>query len=286
MLMKRPVSRAPSVEEASNHLNWICSCRWGHYYCRRNIFFYPQRLDRFRGPCNFLSSGYLGLKRPESETDHSLSYSAEVKNVGAIPPLTHMSSWRDEYWAHRQRSLWRYSGNVRKNNMTEGLNIQCCADCRSQGSITELCSVLKASSKKALLFCEFKWKVLRDIFQRTRPTYIFVTCGTAVTSQYPHLVRGLLRGTLLALPGGAEEPTQDSCIWTPDAQSMKQGCYVRDRHSSTSSSARNLCSSWFLLILLSRQATTASFHILSNLQFTAIGHFSLYIQCSGGARVK
>jgi hypothetical protein len=31
-----------------------------------------------------------GIKRPGREADHSPPYSAEVKNGGAIPPLTHM----------------------------------------------------------------------------------------------------------------------------------------------------------------------------------------------------
>jgi hypothetical protein len=48
---------------------------------------------------------YLGLKRPGSKTDYSPSYSAEAKNDGAIPPLTHMSSWRDE--CELQRELTR-----------------------------------------------------------------------------------------------------------------------------------------------------------------------------------
>jgi hypothetical protein len=34
------------------------------------------------------------VKRPGRETDHSLQSSAEVKNSGAIPPLSHTSSWR------------------------------------------------------------------------------------------------------------------------------------------------------------------------------------------------
>jgi hypothetical protein len=34
------------------------------------------------------------MKLPWREDDHSLP-GAEVKNGGAIPPLSHMSSWRD-----------------------------------------------------------------------------------------------------------------------------------------------------------------------------------------------
>jgi hypothetical protein len=35
----------------------------------------------------------LGVKPPGCGADHSPPSSAEVKNVGAIPPLLHMSSW-------------------------------------------------------------------------------------------------------------------------------------------------------------------------------------------------
>jgi hypothetical protein len=34
-----------------------------------------------------------GLKRQEREAEHSLPSSAEVKNVGAIPPLPYVPSW-------------------------------------------------------------------------------------------------------------------------------------------------------------------------------------------------
>jgi hypothetical protein len=36
-----------------------------------------------------------GVKRTWREADHSPPSIAKVKNVGAIPPLPHMSSWRD-----------------------------------------------------------------------------------------------------------------------------------------------------------------------------------------------
>jgi hypothetical protein len=38
-----------------------------------------------------------GIKPKESEADYLTPYNAEVKNVGAIPPLPHMSSWRGGY---------------------------------------------------------------------------------------------------------------------------------------------------------------------------------------------
>jgi hypothetical protein len=36
------------------------------------------------------------VKRPGNEADHSPPSSAEVKNVGAIPPLPHTSLWRGD----------------------------------------------------------------------------------------------------------------------------------------------------------------------------------------------
>jgi hypothetical protein len=46
-----------------------------------------------------LSSGYRrifprGGNLPRRKADHSLLYSAEVKNDGAVPSLTYTSSWR------------------------------------------------------------------------------------------------------------------------------------------------------------------------------------------------
>jgi hypothetical protein len=46
----------------------------------------------------------LGVKRPVREADQSPPYIAEVKNGGVIPPLFHMSSWRDLY--HRRSSMF------------------------------------------------------------------------------------------------------------------------------------------------------------------------------------
>jgi hypothetical protein len=37
----------------------------------------------------------LGVKRKGHEIDHLLPSSAEVKNVGAIPPLPNKFSWRE-----------------------------------------------------------------------------------------------------------------------------------------------------------------------------------------------
>jgi hypothetical protein len=60
----------------------------------------PQISNRLLGPPSLLYSGYRGLylwrlKRQWRETDQLPPSSAEVKNGGAIPPLTHMPSWRD-----------------------------------------------------------------------------------------------------------------------------------------------------------------------------------------------
>jgi hypothetical protein len=38
-----------------------------------------------------------GVKRPGRKPDHSPRSSAEVKKVGAIPPLPRTSSWRNAY---------------------------------------------------------------------------------------------------------------------------------------------------------------------------------------------
>jgi hypothetical protein len=56
------------------------------------FFSTPQRPDGLCGPAN-LSSGYRGalsplVNRPESEADHSSSYS---ENSGAISPLIHIN---------------------------------------------------------------------------------------------------------------------------------------------------------------------------------------------------
>jgi hypothetical protein len=58
----------------------------------------PQSPHRLRGPPSLypMSAGRL-FRRLRSETDHSAPSSTEVKNGGAIPPLTHMSSWHSTY---------------------------------------------------------------------------------------------------------------------------------------------------------------------------------------------
>jgi hypothetical protein len=38
-----------------------------------------------------------GVKRPGREADYSLPSTAEIKNGGAVPPLSHASSWLDAY---------------------------------------------------------------------------------------------------------------------------------------------------------------------------------------------
>jgi hypothetical protein len=58
----------------------------------------PQRPDRLCGPPSVLSTGYRGhfprwTKRHSRVADHSISFGAEVKKTGAIPPLPYTSSW-------------------------------------------------------------------------------------------------------------------------------------------------------------------------------------------------
>jgi hypothetical protein len=58
----------------------------------------PQRPEQLLGPTQppiQRVPGPLspGVKMPVREADHSPPSSAEVKNGGAIPPLSHMSSW-------------------------------------------------------------------------------------------------------------------------------------------------------------------------------------------------
>jgi hypothetical protein len=64
----------------------------------KRFFFISHRPDRFWGPSSFLSDRYQelfsrGVKRLGREADHSSPSSAEIKNDGAIPPLTHTYSW-------------------------------------------------------------------------------------------------------------------------------------------------------------------------------------------------
>jgi hypothetical protein len=46
------------------------------------------------GPTQPLIQWLPGVKRQRREADHSPPTSAEVKNGGAIPPLSNTSSWR------------------------------------------------------------------------------------------------------------------------------------------------------------------------------------------------
>jgi hypothetical protein len=67
---------------------------WG-----KKLFSSPQCPDRLCGLTSLLSSGYRGpsrkgVKRPRREIDHSSPFSVQNKNVGAIPSLPRMSSWR------------------------------------------------------------------------------------------------------------------------------------------------------------------------------------------------
>jgi hypothetical protein len=57
-------------------------------------FFSPrERPDRLWGPPSLPSDGYQGLSPQGCEADHSPPSSAEVKKVGAISRISHVSSW-------------------------------------------------------------------------------------------------------------------------------------------------------------------------------------------------
>jgi hypothetical protein len=61
----------------------------------KRFFCSPQSQERLCGPPNRLSNGNTGSssegKAAGGEIDHSLSYSAEVKNGGAVPPFPRVS---------------------------------------------------------------------------------------------------------------------------------------------------------------------------------------------------
>jgi hypothetical protein len=55
---------------------------------KTGFFSTPQHPGRLWGPPNLLSNGYRGAKQPGREADHSPPSSTEVKNGGAISPLS------------------------------------------------------------------------------------------------------------------------------------------------------------------------------------------------------
>lgn len=67
----------------------------GSISSRVSDFCFPQRLNRLWGPPSCLSNGLgalsLGIKRTESETDHSFPSSAKFRNGGDLSPLSHTS---------------------------------------------------------------------------------------------------------------------------------------------------------------------------------------------------
>jgi hypothetical protein len=70
--------------------------------CCKRFFSSLQCPNRLWGSRSLLSNGNRGIfpwevKRPKREGDNSSPSSAEVKNDGAIPPLSNMSSWHGAY---------------------------------------------------------------------------------------------------------------------------------------------------------------------------------------------
>jgi hypothetical protein len=69
----------------------------------KRFFSFPQFQDWLWVPPSHLSNGnqelFPGIMRPRHEADRSPPSSAEVKNSGAIPPLTHASSWHGPFFS-------------------------------------------------------------------------------------------------------------------------------------------------------------------------------------------
>jgi hypothetical protein len=84
-----------------------------------------KRPDRLRP--SFLSDGYLGVKRPWHEAEHSAPSSAEVKNGGAIPQLPNTSSWRGAYLYIKRKYAWRKGTSSRQCSASQG--VTCAANC-------------------------------------------------------------------------------------------------------------------------------------------------------------
>lgn len=55
---------------------------------------------------------YPEVKRSELESDHSPSYSAEIKNSGAIPPNFHTHLWRARWKLINGRTVLTVIGSV------------------------------------------------------------------------------------------------------------------------------------------------------------------------------
>jgi hypothetical protein len=98
----------------------------------KGFFSFLPRPNRLRG---HLASYPVGIgdfspwvKRPEREADHSPPYSAEVKNGGAIPPRSHMSSWRGAYLAE-QRDNFTFTPYV--GSAVVFVTFMLCSDCIS-----------------------------------------------------------------------------------------------------------------------------------------------------------
>jgi hypothetical protein len=74
--------------------------RLGSFPGSARFFSFPQRPDRLWDPHSLLSKVYRGyfpgVKRQARIADHSPPTSAEVKKSGAIPPLSHLSSWHTD----------------------------------------------------------------------------------------------------------------------------------------------------------------------------------------------
>jgi hypothetical protein len=89
-----------SVQNSESNImtGWMIQDNQSSIPCTGNIFYFPissrPALGRSPSPIQrILGTISPGVKRPEFESNHSPIYRAIVKNIWAIPPRPHMTSW-------------------------------------------------------------------------------------------------------------------------------------------------------------------------------------------------
>ena len=86
---------AESVQRRRKATGWKAEEPTSDLRRGQEIICTPQRTDQHCGPPSLLQNGYLGLKPPERENDHSYPPSAKVKNewsYTSIPPYAFVAS--------------------------------------------------------------------------------------------------------------------------------------------------------------------------------------------------